>query len=1149
MIVLHSNWSVRSIAANSMILLVWLFCPQLLYALDPKLSPQQYYSRIWRIENGLPHNLVHCLEQTVDGFLWCGTENGLARFDGTHFKIFNSINTSEFRSNSIHSLLEDDQQRLWIATEQGLLRYEAGKFRVVNLEHWSSYSKIFALAKDRMGRIWIGGSAGLSCYFEDHFVNYSISDGLPDLFCRVLCTDKKQDLVWIGTAKGLVSLENGKIQAHRLQNEGSDYILSLSESPSGILWVGTRGGGLCLGKDGKFAFLESPEQLSNLSIRGIREDCDGNCWIGTNKGLLRFYEEKCTAHFPKDSPLGESILSILEDTKGNLWIGTGDGLIRLSVGRCTMVTDLEGLTDSNCWIVYENRQGIIWAGSSTGLSRYSEGQWKSVLLKNGQFLDTVQSIAEDSNGGMWFGTASGLYSYKNGHFENYKISDGFLSNIVLAILPETDGSLLLGTRGGGFGRFKDGKFQSLFKIDSQNAYDARSIIKRTNGDIWIGTNGGGILVEHQGQFTRYTTRDGLSSNIILSLYEDRQERVFVGTQSFGLCEFRQGQWNCYSVADGLLDNTIYQILEEQQYLWMSSSRGIIRLEKNSLARGSRLSALILNRQDGMKIEDCNGGSQPAGCKSQDGRLWFPTSRGLAVVNPATFSNVNVAPKVFIDQLLIDDQKLAYSDKVQIPPSGGNLEINYSCLDLEALDQVQFRYRLIGVDPDWIAAESRRVALYPNLAPGKYEFQVMARRNNGSWPDSNKNIELELEPHFYQTLWFILSTAIGLLTLIFPIHRLWTNRLRLREKYLAKCVEDRSYELHQEVERHIRTSELLVQSQKMEAVGKLAGGVAHDFNNLLTVILGYCALLKHDPNLKAEQRDLIDEVSNAGVRAEELTRQLLAFSRRQILQPKIIDLNAFVLEAKRLLERLIPENIAFRIHLEVMRCFVKIDPTQLHQVIMNLAINARDAMPQGGMLTFLTRRVQPNSIVFDFPEHLKEVQLVEIIVEDTGCGMSPEVKKQIFEPFFTTKEIGKGTGLGLSTVHGIVEQSGGAILVESEPTKGSRFKIYLPWVEATPSDEASNSEFSPSAGHKERILLVEDDVSVRKVARHILQKCGYRVLEAGDGVEALEVASECLEMIHLLITDMVMPNMGGRELVSRLIKHRPSIKVLFFIRLQ
>jgi two-component system, cell cycle sensor histidine kinase and response regulator CckA len=336
---------------------------------------------------------------------------------------------------------------------------------------------------------------------------------------------------------------------------------------------------------------------------------------------------------------------------------------------------------------------------------------------------------------------------------------------------------------------------------------------------------------------------------------------------------------------------------------------------------------------------------------------------------------------------------------------------------------------------------------------------------------------------------------------------------------------------------------LRQAQKMEALGQLASGVAHDFNNLLMVIFGNGELLEMTLPRDAPQRESVDQISRAAERAAALTRQLLAFSRKQVPEFSIVDLNALVTDAEKMLRRLIGENVRLRTVLQPNLSRVQIDRGQMDQVIMNLAINARDAMAKGGSLTIETGEAELNlNYAKNQPEPLPDHYVV-LSVSDTGCGMSPEVQARIFEPFFTTKPMGQGTGLGLSVVHGIVKQNQGYIALESASGTGTTFKIYLP-PSGMPLTSAVESDTFRPVGGSETILLVEDEDPVRAVTGLMLETLGYRVLQAESGEEALSVANENRKEIDLLMTDVVMPDMSGRELADKLWHFNSGLKVLF-----
>jgi PAS domain S-box-containing protein len=371
-----------------------------------------------------------------------------------------------------------------------------------------------------------------------------------------------------------------------------------------------------------------------------------------------------------------------------------------------------------------------------------------------------------------------------------------------------------------------------------------------------------------------------------------------------------------------------------------------------------------------------------------------------------------------------------------------------------------------------------------------------------------------------------------------------GRARLLEcSYRAAVHADRHLCIARDISDRRAIEERLLQSEKIESVGRLAGGIAHDFNNLLTAILGYTELLLNNPTLAPQAHADLGEIQKAGKRAASLTQQLLAYSRKQVLLPKDVDLNAAVRHLKGMLSRLIREDITLTCELDERPAVIRIDPTQLEQVILNLVLNARDALPGGGAIRIEVARVNRAEVDVPVDHQPAAREYVRLRVIDNGVGIAPEVKGHVFEPFFTTKELGKGTGLGLASVYGIVRQSQGFITVESQPGAGATFTMHFPAVGAPPNSADTLAAADAHHGH-ETILLVEDEDSVRVVVGSVLRRQGYQVLEAGTPRGAREIFEQHKNEIDLLLTDVVMPDMNGPALAQRLVADKPDLRVLF-----
>jgi PAS domain S-box-containing protein len=368
-------------------------------------------------------------------------------------------------------------------------------------------------------------------------------------------------------------------------------------------------------------------------------------------------------------------------------------------------------------------------------------------------------------------------------------------------------------------------------------------------------------------------------------------------------------------------------------------------------------------------------------------------------------------------------------------------------------------------------------------------------------------------------------------------------LKGKREYVLGVAIDITARKQAEVELNEK-DEQLRQSQKMEAVGRLAGGVAHDFNNLLTAIIGYADMLRHNPFMDDRALHGVEEIRKSADRAALLTQQLLAFSRKQVMQPKVLDLNHLLTDTEMMLRRLIGENISLRTRFGSGIAYVRADPGQIEQVIVNLVVNARDSMPQGGSITITTGTEELEETIDAKDTDFTPGPYVVLSIEDTGQGFDEETRERLFEPFFTTKEKGKGTGLGLSTVYGIVRQSGGMIRVRSETGRGSIFTVYLPAVrEAENAADEASRVYVPK-GQSETILVVEDEEMVRTMMGEVLRSYGYNVLEAANGKETLEMVGGSRRRVDLLVTDVIMPGMSGKQLAAELLKQTPDLRILF-----
>jgi diguanylate cyclase (GGDEF)-like protein len=794
-----------------------------LLGLDPKKAITQYVQNVWKIEEGLPQNTVSAIVQTTDGHLWFGTEEGLALFDGVQFTVFDKRNTEEIKSNYVMALYEDRKGSLWIGTRSGgLNRLKDGKFASFTTKEGLSDDNVRSIYGDEEGNLWIGTrGGGLNLLKDGKFISFTTKEGLSSNNVSSIYADKDGSL-WIGTyGGGLNRLKDGRFTPYTIE-EGlsSNRVISIYKDREGSLWIGTDGGGLNKLKNGEFTIYTTKQGLSSNSIWSIYEDREGSLWIGTDGGgLNRLEGGKFAAYATKEGLSSSSVCSIYEDREGSLWIGTvGGGVDRLMDGKLTAFTTREGLSSDSVWSIYEDRKKDLWIGTDGGgLNRLREGKFTSFAKKEGLPNYVVRSIYEDGEGTLWVGTyGGGLNKLKDGKFTAFTTREGLSSDKVRSIYGDREGSLWIGTDGGGLNKLKNGEFTIYTTKEGLSSNYIWSIYEDKKGSLWIGTDGGGLDRLEGGKFITYTTREGLSNNLVLSIHEDREGTLWIGTGGGGLNRLKDGKFTIYTTKEGLFDDIVYTILEDDtEYFWMSGNKGIFRVSKKELSdfaerKAKSITSISYGRADGMQSSECNGGNQPAGWKGQDGKLWFPTMKGIVMIDPANLKINELPPPVIIEKVLVDDRPLDLNRRAQLSPGKNRFEFHYSGLSFLVPERVKFKYRLDGFDKDWIDADGHRTAYYTSIPPGHYRFKVIACNNDGIWNKDGASFSFFLKPYFYQTIPFYVLCGLFVIFLALGGFQVRIRQLRASEKRLTQLVEMRTAELeraNQELERVSLTDKL------------------------------------------------------------------------------------------------------------------------------------------------------------------------------------------------------------------------------------------------------------------------------------------------------------------------------------------------------
>lgn len=790
-------------------------------ALDSRRGLAHFSRQAWQTENGLPQNTVHSIAQTADGYLWVATEEGLARFDGTGFVVFDKQNTPQLKSNDIRDLLPAANNALWVSTSAGLARLTQGEWKTFTTQDGLPADDVETACEGSDGALWVGTSAGLAVLRDGAFTNYTKRDGLVGDSVQALFQGRDGAL-WVGTRDGLSKFKDGKFTNYAAQDGlPGGGVDAVRQGADGRLWLGTPDGLAALAEN-RFTVYTTKDGLPNNRVISLHADREGALWVGTAGGLSRLREGRFENYAAGEALSNGIVLSIFEDAEASLWVGTeSGGLHQLKDKKFTNYTARDGLGSDLVKSVYEDRRGQVWVGTYGGgltlLAR--DGKLTTYTTKEGLPSNIILALFDDAEGNLWVGTPDGLSKFKDGRFTTYTSADGLANDFVRSIYADRAGALWVGTRGG-LTRMKDGAFTIYTSTDGLANDFVGTIYEDAAGSIWAGTLGG-LSKFKDGKFTTYTTRDGLSDNVVIALHGDAEGRLWIGTNGGGLNLFRDGKFNAFTTRDGLPHDTVYRILEDGAgNLWMSCNKGVFRVSKTELddfadGKTNALSPIVYGTADGMPTRECSGGGHPSGWRDREGRLWFSTIKGVAVIDPAGVRANTQPPPAVVEQVRVDGEPIGTFGKAELAPGKTRFDFHYAGLSFVAPEKVRYKYRLEGFDKDWIDGGARRVAYYTNLGPGDYKFEVMASNNDGVWSRAPASFSFTLRPHFYRTPWFYALVAVGLALVAAQFYFMRVRQMKAR---FAAVLQERN-RIAREIHDNL-AQEILGVSVQLELVARL-----------------------------------------------------------------------------------------------------------------------------------------------------------------------------------------------------------------------------------------------------------------------------------------------------------------------------------------
>ena len=768
--------------------------------------------RQWTIENGLPQDRISCLKQTRDGYLWIGTWVGLARFDGTKFTVFkhgtSNRNELGMKDDCINALTEDAEGTLWIATKRGIILYRDGRFQYLKGPAHLMEEKVWALCPAKDGGVWFCTDDLLVHYREGLFKSSELPknsgskltirespDGTLNLFHRQ---------TWYTVAPGRMEVE-----ASHVRSPAEKTFRTAVHQDEKQFWVGTANGLQLF--DGEHLYPSPSRILATNGVNFLYRTQDGALWAETERiGLLH---EEGNDFVPVElvkSRVKPSTICMENDSEGSVWVGTDVGLFQLQRPSVRTYTSADGLSSENVVSVCEDRDNIIWAATDYGVSRIVNGVAGSMGDLEPKLNLHSRCVWPKSDGSVWIGKQHGLVlQYSNGRFSELGSNAFPIPATPDSLYEDALGRLWVGSRLGALA-FAVGRFEQPVISTAENGVrEVRAILEDRKGTMWFGTKREGLVSLRDGKYSRFTTLNGLGDDRVWNIYEDARGTLWIGTGG-GLTRYRNGKFFAYTIAHGLREDAVNCVLEDNfGYFWLSGLKGIYRIKRDDLeavatGRSFSFPSITLGTVDGMESAETNGERQASGWKAHDGRLWFPTTQGLAVIDPKLVGQHTHEPRVVIEAVNADDQVIYDNTTfVMAPPvasasptrissgSGHVIEFTFTANTFSKPEKTTFRYRLVGVDSSWHDQIKERTVRYLNLRPGRYQFEVTARNRHGQWNEKAAVFPFMLDPKFWQTGAFYaacLAIVIGIIGGFHWYRLRWQKRLLILEQQRALANE-------------------------------------------------------------------------------------------------------------------------------------------------------------------------------------------------------------------------------------------------------------------------------------------------------------------------------------------------------------------------